>query len=129
MQKTKHIIAIATLINGQVHYVSGQSVNQANKYIPQYNKDAQEAKQFTSEASAETYLQNVSTQVQRHFNVIQVDIIDKEFEQRQQSAIGRFAIILLIASIVLVSCSVQRDGCPSTNQKILNKANSRPFRA
>lgn len=108
--KTKTITAITTIINGKIHYVSGHSVNAANKYIPQYNKDAQYAKEFNSKEGAEFYLRNVSYTVTRLFTVITIDILDlpdtrDALRKYDRSVINKIMLLLIISSIVLVSCS------------------------
>jgi uncharacterized protein YlxP (DUF503 family) len=151
--KIKTIHAITTIINGQINYISGQSINAANKFIPTYNKDAQMAKEFANREAAELYLKNVSTQVQRKFTPITVDIIDKneihakipvvvvhedriDKQRMIKKMMNRF--LIFIAAIVLVSCSrnvyssnpnPKKNGCPSQDQNKINKHANRPMKA
>jgi hypothetical protein len=115
-QTTKTIVAISTIINGKIHYISGQSVNAANKYIPQYNKDAQYAKEFSSKQTAEQYLKNISYTVTRLFTIITVEILDlpdtkEAFRKYDRSLVNKLLLFIITSSIVLVSCTSTKEGC------------------
>lgn len=129
-QEYKTITAIATNVNGALTYISGQSIREDNKYLPQFNTDPVHAKEFesdeiylTDEEQALHYLTNVHNPYHRVYNVVQIEIPNikdlKKYDRDKHKVQTRTVagapssrkkvltdvLLIFIACIVLVSCS------------------------
>lgn len=114
---TKSIIAITTLINGRINYISAHSVRENGSLLPQFDLDAQKAKEFDSMSAANEYLKKVFNPFHRLFTVIHIDILDIVESKHPfinfDRSIKKLASIIIIVLVTLTSCSTYT--CPSIN--------------
>jgi hypothetical protein len=128
-QKLRTVIVIATVLQGRIQYVSGQSTRYDGKYIPQLSPDIHQAKEYRTTDGANQYMVNISNAMGRVYNVMQIEVaVIPKPESKLGSIAGKLATILIALSIVLVSCYSAREGCPSTDQKKLYKYANRPLK-
>jgi len=114
----KTITAISTTINGHTEYISGQSVRDDNKYIPQFNQRTVHAKEFEDEADAQAYIGRIHNPHHRVFDIVTLQIpiikdLKKYDRQVKRAAVhtihGRTLpvreLLTIILIVLLTSCS------------------------